>query len=198
MVKKVRVGLHGFQNRGIMIDAEATDGATIGKNLFWPNGDIVTYEQLEEIAAHSGAQIDQNTLNAIIASIGNTGTAAEGEFTDWPLHKNFVDADEALVIPPNFQYLIAQEFTAEGDLTVEAGGELIIFDRPLPPVRGPAFTEDVSGNLTQIDYDDGSQKIFTYNGDQLSRVDLIRDGWTFRKDFVYSGETLTDVNEYYV
>jgi hypothetical protein len=46
--KKVRVQLHGVSNnRGIKLDADATEGATVGENLFWPDGSVVTEDELQ-------------------------------------------------------------------------------------------------------------------------------------------------------
>lgn len=198
MGKKVRVALHGFQKRGIMVDASATEGATVGKNLRWLDGTLVTEAELRGITGQNvsnGTTIDENLLNYILANLGQGSAAA----TAWPLHKDRIESSETLTIPENYEYMINETFTVEGTLTVETGGEMIIFDRGLADLNGPDFTYDVSDNLTQIDYDDGSQKIFTYNGGgDLTRVDLIRDGVTFRKDFVYSGDTLDYVDEYYV
>lgn len=42
MAKKATVALHGFQKRGIQIDIDATDGATVGQNLYWADGTLIT------------------------------------------------------------------------------------------------------------------------------------------------------------
>lgn len=197
MGKKVWVKLFGHQNRRILVDSEATDGAVVGKNLFWPDGTVVSESQLRSIlsgsgAASTGATIDQNLLNYILSNLGKGGGGS-----DYPLHKD--EVTDPLTISDSFQYFVWQTLTVNNTLTVEDGGELIIFDRPLPELKNPDFTEDVDGNLTQIDYADGSVKVFTYNGaGDLQYVDLTRDGWTYRKEFVYSGDSLDYVDEYYV
>lgn len=198
MVKKVRVSLHGFQNRGIMVDADATDGARVGKNLYWPDGSVVTEEELRSIqtAAQQSGQYSQNLDKIISYLLANVGTGG-GATTDWPLHKDALD-DGALTIPDKYQYLIWQEFTANGTLTIEAGGELVIFDEGLPPLRGPDFTF-TAGDLTDIAYNDGSTKQLTYTSGNLSRVDLTRDGWTLRKDIYYDvNDDIDYIDEYYV
>lgn len=195
MVKKVRVSLHGFQNRGIMVDADATDGARIGKNLYWPDGTVVTEEELRNIASGtstSGTTIDENLLNYILANLGK-GSAAN---TEYPLHHTVVD--DPLTILADYQYIVWGGITVNETLTIEEGGELIILDRGLPDLKGPDMTYS-AGDLSQIDYDDGSQKILSYTGGNLTRVDLIRDGWTLRKDLFYDvNDDLDYIDEYYV
>lgn len=61
---------------------------------------------------------------------------------------------------------------------------------------GPEFTYDVNGNLTGIEYDDGSTKTFTYSNDLLSRIDFdIFGSYTIRKDFVYTGDVLIRIDQ---
>jgi hypothetical protein len=59
---------------------------------------------------------------------------------------------------------------------------------------GPEFTY-TSGVLTRIDYDDASYKTFTYSSGRLSRIDFVQGSTTTRKDFVYSGDTLVEINQ---
>jgi hypothetical protein len=50
VVKKVRVELHGISNnRGVKIDADATDGAVIGTNLYWSDGTLVTADEIQNV-----------------------------------------------------------------------------------------------------------------------------------------------------
>lgn len=63
-----------------------------------------------------------------------------------------------------------------------------------PEVRGPAFTY-TSGQLTRIDYDDGSSKVFSYSGGRLSQIDFTRSGVTRRKTFNYTLDVLTSIDE---
>jgi hypothetical protein len=64
-------------------------------------------------------------------------------------------------------------------------------------LKGPEFTRDVDGNITQIDYDDGSYKVFTYTSGQLTQLDLHIAGYVpiKRKTFIYSGDTLIRIDE---
>jgi YD repeat-containing protein len=94
-----------------------------------------------------------------------------------------------LTIENQQQLLVWESIDIHGSLTVAPDGELIILhDRPETRAVDPDFTYNLSGDLTQIDYAAGEQKLFTYNGSgQLSQVDSLRDGTTLRKTFVYTG-----------
>lgn len=61
-------------------------------------------------------------------------------------------------------------------------------------LKSPTFSY-ASGKLTGVVYADGSTKALSYTGDQLTRIDLVRSGVTYRKDFFYSGLTLTHITE---
>lgn len=94
-----------------------------------------------------------------------------------------------LTIENQQQLLVWESIDIHGSLTVAPDGELIILhDRPDARAVEPDFTYNLSGDLTQIDYAAGEQKLFTYNGSgQLSQVDSLRDGTTLRKTFFYTG-----------
>jgi hypothetical protein len=62
------------------------------------------------------------------------------------------------------------------------------------PLKSPVFTY-VSGKITGISYEDGSTKVLSYTGDQLSQIDLLRNGLTTRKTFAYSGGVLSSITE---
>jgi hypothetical protein len=118
---------------------------------------------------------------------------------DWPITKDHITSSESWIIPAGFQLTVHEAFNIEGELDVE--GDLFIQgDSPgAPEPTGPSFTY-VNGDVSQIDYDGGEQKLFTYNvGGDLEQVDFIQDGLTLRKEFVYTGGGDLDyVNEYYV
>jgi hypothetical protein len=118
--------------------------------------------------------------------------------TDWPVIKEFIAVDEEHTIPTDFQMLVWNTFDIEGTLTVD-GTLVILDDQPVTPPTGPAFTYS-GDDLSQVDYDEGEQKLFTYNGGgDLERLDFIQDGVTLRKDFFYTGGGDLDfINEYYV
>ncbi len=52
-MSKVRVQMFG-QGRGITIDSEATWGAVVGENLRWPDGSVVTEQELRAAATPPG------------------------------------------------------------------------------------------------------------------------------------------------
>ena len=218
MAKRTRVALHGVSNnRGILIDADATDGATVGKNLRWSNGDLVLEDEIRggstTTTTTTGSAVQPTLWSLIISKpeiikqlaaldypgyLYFDGTDLTG--TEFPLHDIRVETTESLTIPANKQYLVWQEIIVQGDLVVEPGGELVILDEePYPDPVGPAFTYS-TGNLSQIAYDAGEQKSFTYNGSgQLSQIDFVRDGLTYRKEFFYTGGGDLDyIDEYYV
>lgn len=113
--------------------------------------------------------------------------------------KNVIDVDESVTIPTDNQMLIYDGLQVNGELIIEPGGALYVFNDDLPEPLSPDFTYDLSENLTQIDYAGGEQKLFTYNGNgDLQYVDFIQDGTTFRKEFFYTGGLLDYVDEYYI
>ncbi len=173
MTKRVRVQLFGLHNRGIDVDAEATEGAVLGEDLRWPDGSLVTPQtiinQTTIVETPTGPTAIASTIWSLILEIpafiqalaalvtGTTGivvkgagdtaltrsivaeddriTVANGDglagdptvgLTDWPPHKNFIGAAEALVVASNFQYLIIESFDVQGILDIEADGTLAI------------------------------------------------------------------------
>ena len=206
---RVRVGLFGFQKRSVLIDPAATQGAIIGKNLLWPNGQVVQPQDINNnsVTTVTGGQGEITpTLWGLILDIpakiinflalAGTGLIHQVDdvltlidpatlVTDWPTHKDFIGSAESLTIEIDFQYIIYHSFDVQGDLVVD--GELLVEGDAAPEPYDPDFTY-ISGDLTQIDYSAGEQKVFTYNGGgDLIQVDFIRDGVTFRKDFTYTG-----------
>jgi len=55
--KKVRVSLHGFLQKYITIDKDATEGAVVGVNLFWPDGEVVGQSEIDNDEATGGAVV---------------------------------------------------------------------------------------------------------------------------------------------
>ena len=208
----------GQQRRSfVRVEEGSTKGATVGTNLFDADGNLFDPESvIIEIIESTVVTDDKNArYTAIwrfiqeipqrIKDLANM-TAPGYIYHDgtnmvpheWPLHDVRVELTESLVIPDNKQYIIWQSIEIEGSVSVEIGGELIILDDGLPEPIGPDLTY-AAGNLTQIDYDGGEQKVLTYNGsDELTRVDFIRDGITFRKDLFYAAGDLDYIDEYYV
>jgi hypothetical protein len=61
----------------------------------------------------------------------------------------------------------------------------------------PSFTYDVGGLLTRIDYADTSYKTFAYTSGVLTQIDFqVAGSLTIkRKTLIYSGATLTSINQ---
>jgi len=235
MAKKAKVQLFGLQNRGVDVDIDATKGAVLGQNLFWPDGTVVTPQQiinnttvitvpggevqvtptLWELILNMPAFIKSLSLLATVGFVIRTatagGTALARVFTgetgrivvtngdgvagdptialgDWPTVKPGVAGAGVARIPAGHQLLVWEDFDNAGDIEIEADAELVILgDQPdLEPIE-PDFTYS-GGVLSQIDYANGEQKIFSYNGGgQLEQLDFIADGVTLRKLFFYTG-----------
>jgi hypothetical protein len=58
----------------------------------------------------------------------------------------------------------------------------------------PIFTYNISGQITNILYDNGVQKVFTYNSGVLVQLDIISDV-TIRKTFHYTSGVLTSITQ---
>jgi hypothetical protein len=202
--------------KGIQMDADATEGATVGKDLMWPDGTVITEQEIRNPSGNGGTTTSPNTptvtlwslilnipqkIKDIVALVApgylyHDGTNIVAH--EWPLHDTRVESGETLTIPANKQYILWQEILAEGDIVIEAGGELVLLDEGLPKPTDPDFSYS-GGDLSQIDYADGSQKTFTYDGGgNLTRVDFVQDGVTLRKDFYYAGGDLDYIDEFYV
>ena len=142
MGKKVRVGLFGFQKRSIMVDADATEGATVGKNLYDSDGNLISLESIINTPVIDTRTVFP-TLWALILDIpakllgllaltdtgyvyheNNVFSIGVSPFTDWPLHKASIGATETLIITAGFQYLIEDAFDVEGELEIE--GALVV------------------------------------------------------------------------
>jgi hypothetical protein len=62
--------------------------------------------------------------------------------------------------------------------------------------KSPVPTYDGNGDLTRIDYDNGSYKTFTYASGLLTQVDFVRPGLsTIRKTLSYTDEVWTGTTE---
>lgn len=51
MGKMVRVKLFGFQNRGVLVESQATEGAVVGRDLLWPDGTRVVEDDIRNVPA---------------------------------------------------------------------------------------------------------------------------------------------------
>jgi len=142
VAKRVRVSLHGVSNnRGILMDADATDGARIGENLRWSDGTLVTETQVRNPSG--GGTTNTSSVSptlwslilnipAIIKSLialttdgwirNDGGTLSSSH---WPWVKNSVETGEAFTIPSGNQLLVYDEFLFDGgELIID--GELVI------------------------------------------------------------------------
>jgi len=219
--RRVQLWDIAFKNRFVKIEENATEGATLGKDIFWPNGEIVTPEALKEYLAGlpDSEPNPENPFNLVstlwrlileipsrVKDIENMvkpgyvyhdGTSMVPH--EWPAHDTRVESDEDVVIGSNKQYLIWRSVAIEGTVSIGQGAILVILDEGLPAARGPDMSYDGSGNLTQIVFDGGQQKDLSYDASgDLIRVDYTEDGVTLRKDLVYSGGDLDYINEYYI
>jgi hypothetical protein len=65
-----------------------------------------------------------------------------------------------------------------------------------PDLLNPEFTYNENSQLSRVDYDDGSYKVFTYDEDQkLIQSDFVSNGITKRKTFIYDGDVLNRVEQ---
>jgi hypothetical protein len=228
MTKKATVALFG----GVQVDLEATKGAVLGENLFWPDGTLVTQQQIINnvtvVTTPTGVQVTPTlwelilNIPAFISSLASLATSGfvvrdsggiartrtivgetgrieiadgDGETGDptitlgnWPTVLPGVESGDIARVPAGHQMLVSEDFDIAGDFEIEPGAELVVLgDQPdLEPIE-PDFTYS-GGALSQIDYANGEQKIFSYNGGgQLEQLDFIADGVTLRKLFFYTG-----------
>lgn len=61
--------------------------------------------------------------------------------------------------------------------------------------KDPEFTYDLAGNLTRIDYQDGSFKTFAYTNGLLTQITYELDGVVGIRDFVYDNEVLQRIED---
>lgn len=62
--------------------------------------------------------------------------------------------------------------------------------------KNPVPTYDGNGNVTRIDYANGSYKTFIYTGDLLTQIDFVRPGLTtIRKTLSYTNDVWTGTVE---
>ncbi len=112
------------------------------------------------------------------------------EQTDWPTIRPYIDVGESHDIPDRHQMIVNEKMTVDGTLNILGSGELIVLDDD-PQVTfpiSPDFTYGAGGELTQIDYAGGGQKLFTYGGGgELTVLDYISNGITKRKEYFYGG-----------
>lgn len=145
MGKKVRVALFGEQRRNIKIDADATEGAVVGRNLKWADGTVVTEAQLRALGTTTTTVTSGvwkgvtlwSLITGIPQKIKDIGTLIGPGFlyddgtnvgTKQTLFtKNSASTGESVTIPESRQAIVWNEYSVDGgDITVD--GELIILD----------------------------------------------------------------------
>lgn len=70
MGKRVGVQLFGLQNRKVIIDSAATEGATIGRDLFWPDGTLITEAEVRNPAGSGSSTPSTPAQNLWATLIG--------------------------------------------------------------------------------------------------------------------------------
>lgn len=143
MAKRITVMLFGkMVRKGIQIDADATEGATVGKDLRWPDGRVITEQEIRNPSGGTTTTTTPavvSTLWSLILSIPTiiknlAALTAVGFIRhqgsgvvlahDWTFVKNSVDAGETLTIPAARQLIVHGSWTNNG--TVINDGELVI------------------------------------------------------------------------
>lgn len=161
------------------VDVRVVMSSTVERN------DEVVYRYIGESPSLGDHETDyDNPHQVTYEQLGG-----EKPIIGFPIVSEVVPGSEQWVIPVSHQLLVWETYSVVGTLEVRPEGNLIVLhDRPESRAAEPDFTYNLNGNLTQIDYAAGEQKLFTYNGsEQLTQVDILRDGTTLRKSFVYTG-----------
>ena len=181
MVKKVRVGLFGFQRRNIMIDADATEGAKVGKNLFWPDGTVVEEDEIR--GGGTSTTVEQQVyptiwdlvfdLPDILKSIGSLVT------NGWMRHDNGVvstsrqlytmdriETGDNVTIPVNNQMIVMDEFTFDGGSLTIDGKMYVLSDQPIQGWRDLEGQIDTRSGANNPDWTIiGSGPFYAYSFD---------------------------------
>lgn len=142
MGKKVRVALFGEQRRNIKIDADATEGAVVGRNLKWADGTVVTEAQLRALGTTTTTVTSGvwkgvtlwsliTGVPAIIKSLGALATdgwirndSGVISASHWPHTKLSVETGEEMTIPTGHELIVFDSFTMDGSITLD--GDLVI------------------------------------------------------------------------
>lgn len=70
MGKRVGVQLFGLQNRKVIIDSAATEGAVVGRDLFWPDGTLITEQEVRNPAGSGSSTPSTPAQNLWATLIG--------------------------------------------------------------------------------------------------------------------------------
>ena len=95
-MKTVRVQLYGITGKYVVVNSEATAGATVGDNLKWPDGSTVTVDQLKAITSPPSSQ-----------DIGTSDDVLEGQYNLYFTGKRAQDAVGSILVDSstiNFTY----------------------------------------------------------------------------------------------
>lgn len=146
MGKRIQVQLFGRQNRSARIDSEATQGAKVGRDLYWPDGSVVQESEIRGTGTGGGDtttggvggvsitlwSLIQGIPDIIESIVALTKTGwmrndPNGTVTarDHLFSKNSIPTGETLTIPVGNQLLCYNEFTYDGgDVIID--GELVV------------------------------------------------------------------------
>ena len=145
MGKKIRVALFGRHNRSIMVEADATKGATLGKDLVDEDGELVTLESITNYVTNNITNILTDprsvfpTLWSLILDVPDIIKSLVGLSDNGWLRKdsngisalelgytkNSVSTGEEVTIPVARQAIVWDEFIFDGgNLIIE--GELVV------------------------------------------------------------------------
>ncbi len=129
---KVRTSIFGAPQKALRFDPKATDGATVGTNLYWPDGTLVTPQQLGGAGAaapSSGSAYSASTAGGSAAA----GGGALASPTNW---------SSILGIPANI--VQAAALAAAGLVTRLASGSWVA--RVLTGVAGRTVVANGDGS----------------------------------------------------
>lgn len=146
MGKEVRVALHGEQRRNVKIEANATEGAVVGRNLKWSDGTVVQESQIRNTASSGGTSTTTTVgsggvavslwsiivgIPAIIKSLAALTTKGwirnDSDVisaSQWAYNKLSVDTGEEMTIPTGHELIVFENFTMDGSITLD--GDLVI------------------------------------------------------------------------
>ena len=175
MGKKTRVAQWGRQNRSIMVDADATEGATLGKDIYDEDGELVTLQSITNYVTNNITTILTDprsvfpTLWELILNIPDIVKSLVGLSTDgWMRNnsgvisaqevnytKNSVETGESATIPEGHQALVWDEFTFDGGDLVIDGDLVVLGDNdgtvPVVTLTDSTLTLDSNNNLVLAD-----------------------------------------------
>lgn len=111
------------------------------------------------------------------------------------------DNEEAIIVEQPDSSLIVTD-NPFFILTLEEASDIIIVEGMGPKGtsyvgirKDPTYSYDTEGNLVLVEYPDGSYKAFTYVNSVLTRIDYLLNGEIGTRLFIYSDDTLQQIND---